>query len=111
MNVRGTPYLGGMNKTSSAGVLVVFVKLDNEGELLETAITTAKLIHTDERSAQASTLWCLEEARERTMPEHAKYWKEQLSGATDLDKTMPKIQKNRKRNGSQVNMEPRGEAL
>ncbi len=53
----------------------------------------------------------LEETLERTMPEHAKYWKEQLSEATDLDKTMPKVQKNRKRNGSQVNMEPRGEAL
>jgi ADP-ribosylglycohydrolase len=88
---------------------VVLAKLDNEVELVETAIKTAELTHAAERSTQASVLWCLAikcaieiddftgqkqleqlqenlgEALERTMPEHAQYWKQQLRDATGRD--------------------------
>ncbi len=104
-----SPHSSGGSGALMRTAAVVLAKLDNEGQLVETAITTAKLTHADERSAQASALWCLaikcalditnftgqeqlqqlqenlEEALERTMPEHATYWKEQLSQATGED--------------------------
>ncbi len=106
---QANPHSSGGNGALMRTAAVVLAKLDNEGELVETAITTAKLTHADERSAQASALWCLaikcaiditnvtgqehlqqlqenlEEALGRIMPEHAAYWKEQLSEATGED--------------------------
>ena len=106
---RANPDSSGGNGALMRTAAVVPAKLDNEAELVETAIKTAELTHADERSTQASVLWCLaikcaieihnftgekhlqqlqenlEQAIDRTMPKHATYWKQQLKEATGKD--------------------------
>ena len=103
------PNSSGGNGALMRTAAVVLAKLDNESALVETAIKTAELTHADERSTQASVLWCLaikcalgigdfagekqlqqlqenlEQAIDRTMPEHATYWKQQIKDATGKD--------------------------
>lgn len=106
---QANPDSSGGNGALMRTAAVVLAKLDNEAELVETAIKTAELTHADERSTQASVLWCLaikcaieihnftgskqlhqlqenlQHALDRTMPEHATYWKQQLKDATGKD--------------------------
>ena len=106
---QANPNSSGGNGALMRTAAVVLAKLDNEAELVETAIKTAELTHADERSTQASVLWCLaikcaieihnftgekhlqqlqenlEQAIDRTMPKHATYWKQQLKDATGKD--------------------------
>ena len=103
------PNSSGGNGALMRTAAVVLAKLDNEMELVEIATKTAELTHADERSTQASVLWCLaikcaieinnftgqkqliqlqenlEQALDRTMPDHARYWKQQLQEATGKD--------------------------
>jgi len=106
---RADPNSSGGNGALMRTAAVVLAKLDNEAELVETATKTAELTHADERSTQASVLWCLaikcaieihnftgekhlqqlqenlEQAIDRTMPKHSTYWKQQLKEATGKD--------------------------
>jgi len=104
-----SPGTSGGNGALMRTAPVALAKLSNERELVETAITTAMLTHADERSAQASAVWCLaikeaiaierfqsqsdlltlkenlEQAIKRTMPHDAAFWWEQLEQATGAD--------------------------
>jgi ADP-ribosyl-[dinitrogen reductase] hydrolase len=106
---RANPNSSGGNGALMRTAAVVLAKHDNEAELVKTAIEIAELTHADERSTQASVLWCLaikcaidissftgekhlqqlqenlEKAIDRTMPKHATYWKQQLKDATGKD--------------------------
>ena len=106
---RANPNSSGGNGALMRTAAVVLAKHDNEMELVETATKTAELTHADERSTQASVLWCLaikcaikihnfmgekhlrqlqenlEQAIDLTMPKHATYWKQQLKEATGKD--------------------------
>ena len=106
---QANPDSSGGNGALMRTAAVVLAKLDNEAEFVETAIKTAELTHADERGTQASVLWCLaikcaidissftgEEhlqqlqenlvnAKDRSIPEHASFWKQQLKDVTGKD--------------------------
>ena len=103
------PGTSGGNGALMRTAAVALSKLDNEQELVDTAIKTAMLTHADLRGAQAAAVWCLAikeaietesftsqqdlenlmsnviEAIERTMPNESAFWKEQLHSATGED--------------------------
>lgn len=103
------PGTSGGNGALMRTAAVVLAKLDDEQDLVVTAIKTAMLTHADLRGGQAAAVWCLAikeaiqtesftsqpdledlknnifEAIERTMPNESAFWKEQLHWATGRD--------------------------